>query len=80
MERFLQVMPTDGLAAISQYLWEHLGTHVKGFPDLFIQKGDDYAFVEVKSPNDHLSAIQHFWHDTFAELGIPFQLIRVVWK
>ncbi len=77
MERFLQVMPPAGLAAICQYLWEHLATHVKGFPDLFIQKGDEFAFVEVKSPNDHLSAIQHFWHDFMRRNGVPVRLVRL---
>ncbi len=77
MKRFLQVMPPEGLAAICQYLWEHLGTHVKGFPDLFIQKGDEFAFVEVKSPNDHLSAIQHFWHDFMRRNGVPVRLVRL---
>ena len=77
MERFLTVMPTDGLAAISHYLWEHLGTHVKGFPDLFIQKGDEFAFVEVKSPNDHLSAIQYFWHDFLRKNGVAVRLVRL---
>ena len=77
MERFLQVMPPAGLTAICQYLWEHLATHVKGFPDLFIQKGDEFAFVEVKSPNDHLSAIQHFWHDFMRRNGVPVRLVRL---
>jgi len=77
MERFLNAMPTDGLAAIAQYMWTHLGTHVKGFPDLFIQKGDEYAFVEVESPNDHLSAIQHFWHDFMRRNGVSIRLIRL---
>jgi tetratricopeptide (TPR) repeat protein len=80
MERFLNAMPTDGLAAIAHYMWTHLGTHVKGFPDLFIQKGDDYAFVEVKSPNDHLSAIQHFWHDFMRRNGVSVRLIRLKYK
>lgn len=77
MERFLQVMPPAGLTAICQYLWDHLATHVKGFPDLFIQKGDEFAFVEVKSPNDHLSAIQHFWHDFMRRNGVPVRLVRL---
>lgn len=80
MERFLQVMPPAGLTAICQYLWEHLATHVKGFPDLFIQKGDEFAFVEVKSPNDHLSAIQHFWHDFMRRNGVPVRLVRLKYK
>jgi hypothetical protein len=80
IERFLTALPTDGLAAITQYMWTHLGTHVKGFPDLFIQKGDDYAFVEVKSPNDHLSAIQHFWHDFMRRNGVNIRLVRLKYR
>lgn len=80
MERFLQVMPTSGLAAISQYLWEHLGTHVKGFPDLFIQKGDEFSFVEVKSPNDHLSSIQYFWHDFLRKNGVGVRLVKLKYR
>lgn len=80
MERVLQVLEPSALQKVLHLMWSQLSTHAKGFPDLFIQRGDEYAFVEVKSPNDHLSAIQHFWHDSFAELGIPVSLIRVVWK
>jgi tetratricopeptide (TPR) repeat protein len=80
IERVLQVVETPALQQVLQMMWSRLSTHAKGFPDLFIQKGDEYAFVEVKSPNDHLSAIQHYWHDSFAEMGIPVQLIRVIWK
>ena len=80
MERVLQVVETPALQQVLHMMWSRLSTHAKGFPDLFIQRGNEYAFVEVKSPNDHLSAIQHFWHDSFAELGIPVSLIRVVWK
>jgi hypothetical protein len=80
IERVLQVVETTALQQVLQMMWSRLSTHAKGFPDLFIHRGNEYAFVEVKSPNDHLSAIQHFWHDSFAELGIPVSLIRVVWK
>ncbi len=80
IERVLAYVEVHALQQVLQLMWSRLSTHAKGFPDLFIQRGDEYAFVEVKSPNDHLSAIQHFWHDSFAELGIPVSLIRVVWK
>jgi hypothetical protein len=76
----LNQVDTKALQQVLVLMWSRLSTHAKGFPDLFISRGDEFVFVEVKSPNDHLSAIQHFWHDSFAELGIPFQLIRVVWK
>ncbi|MFM6936612.1 MAG: VRR-NUC domain-containing protein, partial [Aquirufa sp.] len=80
IERVLACVEVNALQQVLTLMWSRLSTHAKGFPDLFIQRGDEYAFVEVKSPNDHLSAIQHFWHDSFAELGIPVSLIRVVWK
>lgn len=80
IERVLERVETSAVQQVLRLMWSRLSTHAKGFPDLFITKGDSYAFVEVKSPNDHLSAIQHFWHDAFADLGISFQLIRVVWK
>ena len=80
IERVLECVEVIALQQVLTLMWLRLSTHAKGFPDLFIQRGDEYAFVEVKSPNDHLSAIQHFWHDSFAELGIPVSLIRVVWK
>jgi hypothetical protein len=80
IERVLACVEVNALQQVLTLMWSRLSTHAKGFPDLFIQRGDEYAFVEVKSPNDHLSAIQHFWHDSFEELGIPVSLIRVVWK
>ncbi len=80
MERLLEKVDTLAVQQVLSLMWSRLSTHAKGFPDLFIAKDDEYCFVEVKSPNDHLSAIQHFWHDSFAEFGISMQLIRVVWK
>ena len=80
IEKVLMHVETPALQQVLTCMWSRLSTHAKGFPDLFIQRENEFYFVEVKSPNDHLSAIQHFWHVTFAELGIPFQLIRVAWK
>jgi hypothetical protein len=80
IESALSVINPAALGQVLTYMWNHLATHSKGFPDLFIEKGGDYYFVEVKSPNDHLSAIQYFWHDFFRQVGIPFRLIRVHWK
>jgi hypothetical protein len=80
IERALRVIDIVALRAVLTYMWNHLATHSKGFPDLFIEKDGDYFFIEVKSPNDHLSAIQYYWHDFFKQVGIPFRLIRVHWK
>jgi hypothetical protein len=72
-------VPQESLAHVLRYLWTHLSTHAKGFPDLFIFKDSEYQFIEVKSPTDHLSAIQYFWHDFLINKGIKFELYRVAW-
>ncbi len=79
IQRLVGVIPRPALLEVVNYLWRNLATHAKGFPDLFIQKGEEYALVEVKSPNDHLSAIQYFWHDFFRQHAISIRLIRVEW-
>jgi len=72
-------VPQESLAHVLRYLWTHLSTHAKGFPDLFVFKDSEYQFIEVKSPTDHLSAIQYFWHDFLIKTGIKFELYRVSW-
>lgn len=79
MGELVRRVPVDSLANVLRYLWTHLSTHAKGFPDLFIFKDFEYQFIEVKSPTDHLSAIQYFWHDFLIKAGIETQLCRVVW-
>ena len=59
---------------------QNLKDNSKGFPDLFIWDDTDYFFVEVKSPNDTLSAQQLFWLEQFAEEGIHAKLVNVKWK
>ncbi|MDF0694751.1 VRR-NUC domain-containing protein [Aquirufa ecclesiirivi] len=79
IQRLVRVIPKSALVEVVSFMWQHLATHAKGFPDLFIQKGEEYAFIEVKSPNDHLSAIQFFWHDFFRQQEIAVRLIRIEW-
>jgi hypothetical protein len=80
LERVIFALSQESLIAVVNEVWKHLSSHSKGFPDIFIQKGNEYAFIEVKSPNDHLSAIQYFWHDLFQQVGIEYKLIRVQWR
>jgi len=80
LEKIIGALPKEAILAVVNQIWMNLSTHSKGFPDLFVQKGEEYVFIEVKSPNDHLSAIQYFWHDFFKQVGIEFKLIRVEWK
>jgi hypothetical protein len=71
---------SESLKQVCLHFWKNASTHAKGFPDLFIYRGQEYAFIEVKSPNDHLSAIQHDWHQFFREQKIEIKLLRVVWE
>ena len=79
IREFLTRVPCLGLSNVLRYLWTHLSTHAKGFPDLFIFNDSEYQFVEVKSPNDHLSAIQYFWNDYLKKSGIETEIYRVKW-
>ena len=57
-----------------------LKENTKGFPDLFVWRDSTYHFIEVKSPNDHLSAQQLHWLTFFRKLDIRAEVIRVCWK
>ena len=76
----LKHVSSESLKQVCLHFWKNASTHAKGFPDLFIYRGQEYAFIEVKSPNDHLSAIQHDWHQFFREQKIEIKLLRVVWE
>jgi hypothetical protein len=58
----------------------NLRENTRGFPDLFAWSDTDYCFIEVKSPNDHLSAQQLYWLQFFGENGIQAQVLRVEWE
>jgi len=63
-------------------LWEmakHPKENGRGFPDLFLWRTEEYQFVEVKSPNDHLGPQQWFWLNFFETRGIYAKIIRVRW-
>ena len=57
-----------------------LRENTRGFPDLFVWDGTTYRFIEVKSPNDHLSAQQLYWLHFFQKQGVKAEVIRVAWK
>ncbi|MFM1913459.1 MAG: DNA-directed polymerase [Bacteroidota bacterium] len=81
MERFIQVVSLKSLKQITQLFWENLAAHSKGFPDLvvFSENWKKVFFVEVKSPNDHLSAVQYFWNEELNKSGISAKILRVKW-
>ena len=57
-----------------------LKENTRGFPDLFVWNDTTYHFIEVKSPNDHLSAQQLHWLHFFQKQGVNAEVIRVTWK
>ena len=59
-----------------------LRENTRGFPDLFIwnEKTADYSFIEIKSPNDHLSAQQLYWIEFFSENDINAKVVRIAWN
>ncbi|WP_229213644.1 VRR-NUC domain-containing protein [Dyadobacter psychrotolerans] len=63
------------LLEISQNLREN----TRGFPDLMVWNEDEYAFIEIKSPTDHLSSRQLHWQHFFAEHGVQSRIVRVKW-
>ncbi|RVU27042.1 VRR-NUC domain-containing protein [Sandaracinomonas limnophila] len=76
---FLTGLPTDALITILEQMWLNISTHSKGFPDLMVWSETNLFFVEVKSPNDHLSPIQFFWNELLNEVGIESKIVRIKW-
>ncbi|MGB3619654.1 MAG: VRR-NUC domain-containing protein [Catalinimonas sp.] len=67
------------LRAIFLEMARDLGENGCGFPDLFVWNSRSYEFIEVKSPNDHLSAQQLHWLRFFEEVGVRARVLRVEW-
>lgn len=74
---FLDRIDSTALAAVLRRMAQDLRHHTRGFPDLFLWRDSDYAFVEVKSENDQLSAEQYEWLTFFRRAGIPVHLDNV---
>jgi len=52
-------------------------SNTKGFPDLFVWKADDYRLIEIKSPNDKLSAQQLYWLDLFESIAVKCEVLNI---
>lgn len=77
LEVMIERVPLKGLKTVLLEMSKNMKENSAGFPDLFIWKGTDYHFYEVKSPNDHLSAQQLFWLDFLASAKINVDVLRV---
>ncbi len=67
------------LRAILLEMAKHLRENTRGFPDLLVWKDEEYDFVEVKSPTDHLSSQQLHWQHFFGNIGVNSRVLRVEW-
>lgn len=67
------------IAAVLMEMARNLKENGRGFPDLFAWTKKEYAFIEVKSPNDTLSGQQLYWLQFFEQQGIQAQVLRVNW-
>ncbi|MEY4384554.1 MAG: DNA-directed polymerase [Bacteroidota bacterium] len=77
---FLERTSVKSISAVFEQLWINIATHSKGFPDLMVWNDEELFFVEVKSPNDHLSPIQFFWDEVLNHVGIHSKILRIKWK
>lgn len=77
---FIEKVSTKSLSSVLEQLWVNIASHSKGFPDLMVWNDDELFFVEVKSPNDHLSPIQFFWDEVLNSVGIVSKINRIKWK
>jgi len=57
----------------------NLRENTRGFPDLMVWNETEYAFIEIKSPTDHLSSRQLHWQYFFKEHGVQSRIVRVKW-
>ncbi len=77
LEEAVQRLPIKGLYNILFEMAKNVKYNSAGFPDLFIWKGKEYHFYEIKSPNDHLSAQQLFWIDFMQRNKIKAEVLRL---
>lgn len=73
------LLSVDQLHSILMEMATDLRDKTRGFPDLLIWNDQEYSFVEIKSPTDHLSSRQLYWQHFFKEIGVSSKIVRVKW-
>ena len=76
LDQLIQRLSVKQLRTILITMAKNLKTNSTGFPDLFVWNDKAYAFYEVKSPNDQLSAQQLFWINFMTDLGINIDILK----
>jgi hypothetical protein len=74
----LNILPKEMVVAGVEWAIQDFWHRQPGWPDLFAYKGNDFMFVEVKSPHDELSQEQINWFQWAVEQAhIPCEMCRV---
>ncbi len=73
----LERVPLEVWKKVLAKMAENPTENSRGFPDLMIWRENDVAWVEVKSPTDHLSNQQLYWQRFFQEIGLHAFVQRV---
>lgn len=79
LTQLIKFVKPEQIHKVLQEMFKNLKSNSTGFPDLFVYNKSEYLFVEIKSPNDHLSDQQLFWMHFFEEVNINIKLLRVKW-
>jgi len=74
----LKVLSKEMVISSLEWAIQDFWQRQPGWPDLFVYKGKEYKFVEVKSPHDKLSQEQMQWFEWALEQNIPSEILRVV--
>ncbi len=76
IQEYLNWLNIEQIRAVLTEMAKNPKENATGFPDLFVFNDQEYAFYEVKSPNDHLSAQQWYWINFFEEVGISVDILK----
>lgn len=80
VEQCYEKLQPKQISSVLLEMAKNLRENTRGFPDLFIWDEDSYSFIEVKSPNDHLSGQQLYWLHFFEKHRIEAKVVRVQWQ
>ncbi|OIN57245.1 VRR-NUC domain-containing protein [Arsenicibacter rosenii] len=81
VNQLIAVLDVAQLRLILLEMARNVREHTRGFPDLLVWRDSgEYAFVEVKSPTDHLGAQQLHWLEFFQTIGVTGMVLRVIWS
>jgi hypothetical protein len=74
----LVALPPEKVCLVLRYLLEDYWRRFIGWPDLFLSRGDEYLFIEVKLGSDKLSDEQRTWIEANRDhLQLPFLIAKI---